>query len=108
MKIMLSKALVLAVIVLFIGAGVVPNISSEKDIGLNIINNKTVGLTTTTLTFNPTDDCWIVKPNPDTPNGDYDFISVRNAYITDVPSDEFTVEEFTLLGDPSLKLGGYP
>ena len=32
----------------------------------------------------------------------------QNAYITDVPSDEFTVEEFTLLGDPSLKLGGYP
>ncbi len=32
----------------------------------------------------------------------------QNAYITDVPYDEFTVEEFTLLGDPSLKLGGYP
>jgi hypothetical protein len=31
----------------------------------------------------------------------------QNAYITDVPWDEFTVEEFTLLGDPSLKLGGY-
>jgi len=32
----------------------------------------------------------------------------QNVYITDVPWDEFTVEEFTLLGDPSLKLGGYP
>ena len=31
----------------------------------------------------------------------------QNVYITDVPWDEFTVEEFTLLGDPSLKLGGY-
>jgi len=31
----------------------------------------------------------------------------QNAYITDVTGDEFTVEEFTLLGDPSLKLGGY-
>jgi len=31
----------------------------------------------------------------------------QNAYITDVPDDEFTVEEFILLGDPSLKLGGY-
>jgi len=31
----------------------------------------------------------------------------QNAYITDVPDDEFTVEEFILLGDPSLKMGGY-
>ncbi len=31
----------------------------------------------------------------------------QNAYITDVPDDEFTVEEFILLGDPSLKIGGY-
>jgi len=31
----------------------------------------------------------------------------QNTYITDVPWDEFTVEEFTLIGDPSLKLGGY-
>jgi hypothetical protein len=28
-------------------------------------------------------------------------------YITDVPYDAFTVEEFILLGDPSLKIGGY-
>ena len=32
----------------------------------------------------------------------------QNEYITDVPNDAFTVEEFTLLGDPSLKIGGYP
>ncbi len=32
----------------------------------------------------------------------------QNAYITDVPSDEFTVQEFILLGDPSLRIGGYP
>lgn len=32
----------------------------------------------------------------------------QNAYINDVPDDAFTVEEFTLLGDPSLKIGGYP
>ena len=31
----------------------------------------------------------------------------QNGYITDVPNDEFTVEEFILLGDPSLKVGGY-
>jgi hypothetical protein len=29
-------------------------------------------------------------------------------YIMDVPWDYFTVEEFVLLGDPSLKIGGYP
>jgi len=34
-------------------------------------------------------------------------IKAQNAYITDVPWDEFTIEEFTLIGDPSLKLGGY-
>ena len=28
-------------------------------------------------------------------------------YINDVPYDAFTVEEFILLGDPSLKIGGY-
>ena len=32
----------------------------------------------------------------------------QNAYITDVPEDQFTVEEFILLGDPSLRIGGYP
>ncbi len=31
----------------------------------------------------------------------------QNAYINDVPGDAFTVEEFILLGDPSLKIGGY-
>jgi hypothetical protein len=29
------------------------------------------------------------------------------SYLNDVPSDQFTVEEFNLLGDPSLKIGGY-
>jgi len=33
---------------------------------------------------------------------------MQNQYINDVPDDEFTVEEFLLLGDPSLKMGGYP
>jgi len=32
----------------------------------------------------------------------------QNTYITDVPDDEFTVEEFILLGDPTLRIGGYP
>jgi len=32
----------------------------------------------------------------------------QNEYIIDVPGDFFTVEEFILLGDPSLKIGGYP
>ena len=32
----------------------------------------------------------------------------QNEYIIDVPYDFFTVEEFILLGDPSLKIGGYP
>jgi hypothetical protein len=31
----------------------------------------------------------------------------QNGYITDVPGDLFTVEEFILIGDPSLKVGGY-
>ena len=31
----------------------------------------------------------------------------QNEYITDVPDDAFTVEEFALLGDPSLMIGGY-
>ena len=33
---------------------------------------------------------------------------MQNGYITDVPDDAFTVEEFILLGDPTLKIGGYP
>lgn len=33
--------------------------------------------------------------------------SAQNDYITFVPSDRFTVEEFILIGDPSLKIGGY-
>ncbi len=80
MKIMLSKALVLAVIVLFIGAGFVPSITSEKDIGLNIINNKTVGLSTTTLTYYPTDDSTIAHPDPDSPCGSHTEIAIRNEY----------------------------
>ena len=33
---------------------------------------------------------------------------MQNSYITDVHDDPFTVEEFILLGDPTLKIGGYP
>ena len=33
---------------------------------------------------------------------------MQNEYITDVPGDDFTLEEFILLGDPTLKIGGYP
>jgi len=33
---------------------------------------------------------------------------MQNSYIIDVPNDAFTVEEFMLLGDPTLKIGGYP
>ena len=31
----------------------------------------------------------------------------QNSYISEIPNDELTVEEFILLGDPSLKVGGY-
>jgi hypothetical protein len=31
----------------------------------------------------------------------------QNGYINDVPDDLFTVEEFLLIGDPSLKIEGY-
>jgi len=34
-------------------------------------------------------------------------MSAQIGYINDVPYDAFTVEEFILLGDPSLKIGGY-
>ena len=32
----------------------------------------------------------------------------QNNYITNLPMDRFTVEEFILIGDPSLRIGGYP
>ena len=32
----------------------------------------------------------------------------QNDYINYVGKDFFTIEEFILLGDPSLKVGGYP
>ncbi|MBS3748630.1 MAG: hypothetical protein KGY65_07000 [Candidatus Thermoplasmatota archaeon] len=35
------------------------------------------------------------------------FAQAQNTYIHDLPNDEFTVEEFVLLGDPSLQLGGH-
>jgi len=31
----------------------------------------------------------------------------QNNYISNIPSDRFTVEEFILIGDSSLKIGGY-
>ena len=31
----------------------------------------------------------------------------QNDYITNIPDDLITVEEFVLIGDPSLKIGGY-
>ena len=33
---------------------------------------------------------------------------MQNGYLNDVPNDDFTVEEFILLGDPTLRIGGYP
>jgi hypothetical protein len=35
------------------------------------------------------------------------FARAQTTYINELPDDEFTVEEFVLLGDPSLQLGGY-
>ncbi len=34
-------------------------------------------------------------------------VEMQNHYIQDVPDDAFTVEEFILIGDPSLQIGGY-
>ncbi len=36
------------------------------------------------------------------------FLQAQITYRNDLPDDEFTIEEFILLGDPTLKLGGYP
>lgn len=36
------------------------------------------------------------------------FIEAQNDYINKVGKDYFTIEVFILLGDPSLKVGGYP
>jgi len=33
---------------------------------------------------------------------------MQEGYIRDVPGDNFTVQEFMLLGDPTLRIGGYP
>jgi len=33
---------------------------------------------------------------------------MQNSYITDVHEETFTVQEFILLGDPTLRMGGYP
>ena len=35
-------------------------------------------------------------------------MEAQNAYLNDVWKDCLTLEEFNLLGDPSLKIGGYP
>jgi len=35
-------------------------------------------------------------------------IGAQNAYLNDLWKDCLTLEEFNLLGDPSLKIGGYP
>ena len=35
------------------------------------------------------------------------FVGAKNDYLKNVYKDPFTVEEFILLGDPSLKVGGY-
>ena len=83
MKIMLSKALVFAVIVLFIGAGVVPSISSDVEQSNNVIkdNDNNIGRCTFgTYTFYPTDDTTIAHPDPDVNSG-YDIdIAIRNEY----------------------------
>lgn len=35
------------------------------------------------------------------------FVSAKNDYLNNIFKDPFTVEEFILIGDPSLKVGGY-
>jgi len=35
------------------------------------------------------------------------FLQAQITYRNDLPDDEFTIEEFILLGDPTLRLGGY-
>jgi hypothetical protein len=34
--------------------------------------------------------------------------AAQNDYLNNVGKDYFTIEEFLLLGDPSLMVGGYP
>jgi hypothetical protein len=36
------------------------------------------------------------------------FLKAQNAYLDELWKDCFTLEEFNLIGDPSLKIGGYP
>ena len=36
------------------------------------------------------------------------FTQAQNTYISKVGKDFFTIEEYIILGDPSLKVGGYP
>lgn len=36
------------------------------------------------------------------------FLQAQITYRNDLPDDEFTIEEFLILGDPTLRLGGYP
>jgi len=36
------------------------------------------------------------------------FTTAQTAYLNNIGIDFFTIEEFILLGDPSLKVGGYP
>jgi len=36
------------------------------------------------------------------------FFNTQNEYLDNVGRDYYTIEEFVLLGDPSLKVGGYP
>ena len=70
MKIMSSKALVFAVIVLFIGTGVVPSISSDVEQSNNVIkdNGGNIGSCAfDTYTFYPTDDTTIAHPDTTPP-----------------------------------------
>ncbi len=82
---MFRKGLVVAVIVLFVGTSVTSSISGniEKLSDRSEVKGKNTQLEYSNLfigIFNSTDDAWILKSNPDGNTGDYDFISVRNAY----------------------------
>jgi len=81
MTTLFKKGLVFAVIVLFVGASVVPSISSDVESSINVIKDKVGNIGSCSFgasTFYPTDDAYVSSTIPSQNTGDCTYLAIRN------------------------------
>ena len=77
------KGMVLGIIILFVGASVVPSIIGKIDSYKDINKIGNINSDCDIKIFYPTDDCYIKHNKPDNPSGGHPYMGIRNEFGKD-------------------------